>query len=528
MIFFPEKCRIGTTPQNDWYFFSHKDKKYPTGTRTNRATVAGFWKATGRDKVIHGNGRRIGMRKTLVFYKGRAPHGQKSDWIMHEYRLDEGSNINNDTYVTSHVMSIGEFQQEEGWVVCRIFKKKNHIKTLDSSIINNTSNMTIDQSHYSTILDSPSDDNDHDDNNDQGALEQIFQTLGTPQNKNNIITRSSLFHNNLDINKFMKLPSLDESPNYTTSQLSPSYYHPMHLQNDVVLDVKVSETELGGDWATLDRLVATHLNGHTMDSMASIFSSSSSSSTTVDLHHDHDANIQLPCLRSPSSGNKNYHNAPNNNINNNNNNNTLDNYNLWSFTRSTLPIDPLCHVSEAAAIHALPPSSPYLFAGDRSFLGLSPANHPLLPFPCFALTSLLLLGSPWNGSQRDGRPSSGGWLVWWSSVSSASNFSLFPSILHVTKVFPLPPYPHLSATVSVMDVGFCSVSSLGLVGLVAGRVAVLRDFLRLMDCLGSGVMNVRFVWTGLVVVVGLFFQCWSEVGVGGLSICRLFVGVSEA
>ena len=84
-----EKCRIGSGPQNDWYFFSHKDKKYPTGTRTNRATAAGFWKATGRDKAIYASGaRRIGMRKTLVFYKGRAPHGQKSDWIMHEYRLE--------------------------------------------------------------------------------------------------------------------------------------------------------------------------------------------------------------------------------------------------------------------------------------------------------------------------------------------------------------------------------------------------------------------------------------------------------
>ena len=84
-----DRCRIGTERQDEWYFFSHKDKKYPTGTRTNRATTAGFWKATGRDKAIFlGNaGRRIGLRKTLVFYTGRAPHGKKTDWIMHEYRL---------------------------------------------------------------------------------------------------------------------------------------------------------------------------------------------------------------------------------------------------------------------------------------------------------------------------------------------------------------------------------------------------------------------------------------------------------
>ncbi|CAN6698739.1 unnamed protein product [Malus baccata var. baccata] len=104
-----ERCRIGYEEQNEWYFFSHKDKKYPTGTRTNRATMAGFWKATGRDKSVYDKVKLIGMRKTLVFYKGRAPNGQKSDWIMHEYRLESDEN--------------GP-PQEEGWVVCRAFKKR--------------------------------------------------------------------------------------------------------------------------------------------------------------------------------------------------------------------------------------------------------------------------------------------------------------------------------------------------------------------------------------------------------------------
>ncbi|KAF5728130.1 protein SOMBRERO-like [Tripterygium wilfordii] len=118
-----DKCKIGSGPQNEWYLFSHKDKKYPTGTRTNRATTAGFWKATGRDKAIHLSNSQtqtiLGMRKTLVFYTGRAPHGLKTDWIMHEYRLMDDPHHNDRL---DHHQRV----QEDGWVVCRVFKKKNH------------------------------------------------------------------------------------------------------------------------------------------------------------------------------------------------------------------------------------------------------------------------------------------------------------------------------------------------------------------------------------------------------------------
>ncbi|KAK4745761.1 hypothetical protein SAY87_012073 [Trapa incisa] len=104
----PDVAKMG---ENEWYFFSLRDRKYPTGLRTNRATGSGYWKATGKDREVHSasTGALIGMKKTLVFYLGRAPRGEKTKWVMHEYRLDG-------------YFSCRRTGKEE-WVICRIFLK---------------------------------------------------------------------------------------------------------------------------------------------------------------------------------------------------------------------------------------------------------------------------------------------------------------------------------------------------------------------------------------------------------------------
>ncbi|KAE8720581.1 NAC domain-containing protein 17 [Hibiscus syriacus] len=72
-----------------WYFYCPIAKKYDRGDRVSRATVFGYWKATGKDRSVKYNDEVVGMIKTLVFHQGKAPRGERTDWVMHEYRLEK-------------------------------------------------------------------------------------------------------------------------------------------------------------------------------------------------------------------------------------------------------------------------------------------------------------------------------------------------------------------------------------------------------------------------------------------------------
>ncbi|KAL2241854.1 UNVERIFIED_CONTAM: NAC domain-containing protein 48 [Sesamum indicum] len=104
--------------EKEWYFFSPRDRKYPNGSRPNRAAGKGYWKATGADKPI-GHPNPAGIKKALVFYHGKAPKGEKTDWIMHEYRLADVDRSANKKKKSLRL---------DDWVLCRIYNKKGTVE----------------------------------------------------------------------------------------------------------------------------------------------------------------------------------------------------------------------------------------------------------------------------------------------------------------------------------------------------------------------------------------------------------------
>ncbi|CAL9119846.1 unnamed protein product [Musa textilis] len=116
--------------EEERYFFNLREAKYPRGSRSNQAARSGYWKATGKDKQITSSRCSqvvVGMRKVLVFYRGKPPTGTKTDWIMHEYRL-AGPETRTCIFPQRKNSTHSSVDPSGDWVLCRIFRKKRATK----------------------------------------------------------------------------------------------------------------------------------------------------------------------------------------------------------------------------------------------------------------------------------------------------------------------------------------------------------------------------------------------------------------
>ncbi|CAD5162937.1 unnamed protein product [Musa acuminata subsp. malaccensis] len=117
-----EPCR---RDEEQWFFFCPRQEREAHGGRPTRITASGYWKATGSPTLVYSSMNRVmGKKRTMVFYRGRAPNGTKTQWKMNEYRALEESAAS-----TIHSSAAQKFRSE--FTLCRIHTKSGSSRSFD-------------------------------------------------------------------------------------------------------------------------------------------------------------------------------------------------------------------------------------------------------------------------------------------------------------------------------------------------------------------------------------------------------------
>lgn len=177
---------------------------------------------------------------------------------------------------------------EEGWVVCRVFRKKNYQKIDDCPKITLSSSPddmeeekrpTFHNTHNGTVLDHVLLYMDRTGTGSNICMPEIQTTIKT-QHQDDVL--------------FMQLPSL-ETPK-SASPVDRSFMTPNQLVSSPVQE-KITGRPVCSNWASLDRLVAWQLNNghHTCDRKS--FDEEEEDGDTMmqrwDLHWNNDDNVEL-------------------------------------------------------------------------------------------------------------------------------------------------------------------------------------------------------------------------------------------
>ncbi|KAL2345249.1 hypothetical protein Fmac_006534 [Flemingia macrophylla] len=106
-----------------WFFFIPQQESEARGGRPKRLTSSGYWKATGSpNHVFSSDNRIIGIKRTMVFYSGRAPNGTKTDWKMNEYTAIKAE-------PSSSNKPVPTLRKE--FSLCRVYKTSKCLRAFD-------------------------------------------------------------------------------------------------------------------------------------------------------------------------------------------------------------------------------------------------------------------------------------------------------------------------------------------------------------------------------------------------------------
>ncbi|KAK8671817.1 hypothetical protein V6N13_038402 [Hibiscus sabdariffa] len=103
----------------EWYFFTPRDRKYPRGNRPTRSAGDGYWKPTGKPFPVVSKGKEVGSKRSLAFFRGKSPNGEKTNWIMYEYLLTNAPQRQR--------LSTKDMQLDD-WVLCKVYRKQQRLK----------------------------------------------------------------------------------------------------------------------------------------------------------------------------------------------------------------------------------------------------------------------------------------------------------------------------------------------------------------------------------------------------------------
>ncbi|KAJ3671369.1 hypothetical protein LUZ60_007448 [Juncus effusus] len=120
------------TDSEQWFFFCARQEKEAQGGKQKRTTFSGYWKATGSPSYVFSSRNKIiGVKRTMVFYQGRAPNGAKTNWKMNEYKLLQHDLI-------GVPPETPQLRQE--FSLCRVYIRTATLRSFDRRPLNTTNN----------------------------------------------------------------------------------------------------------------------------------------------------------------------------------------------------------------------------------------------------------------------------------------------------------------------------------------------------------------------------------------------------